>query len=168
MFGIPRPWPGVVQLDNGSLLSETDNFIICLNEAKMLKDKTGEEIRIRCIRIYTSNYKKGGKGNVEISIAGKCHDGYTGLEYKKLAPKLGFWKEWHKTRDNDYYIQHFYDEVLSHLNPEEVVLKLAELSNGRDVCLLCYEEPGEFCHRFLVSEWLNKNLGFGWIDVEEI
>lgn len=154
--------------DDGDYIFETNSFITCLNKAKSMKENGEDIIRIRCMRIYTSNYKKGGRGTVEISIAGRCLDNYTGLEYKKLAPKFGFWKEWEKTKNNDYYIQHYYDEVLSHLNPEQVLLELAELSNGKDISLLCYEEYGEFCHRFLVADWLNENLTYNWLDVVEL
>ncbi len=156
--------------DNGDYIVETDDFITCLNYAKELKEIGKEsEIRIRCMKVYTSNYRKGSGDAVAISIAGRCPEEYSGLEYKKLAPKLKFWKEWEKTKDNEYYIQHFNAEVLFHLNPEEVLLELAELSKGKDVCLLCYEEEGEFCHRFLVTQWLNENIfDYGWQLVSEI
>ena len=29
--------------------------------------------------------------------------------------------------------------------------------NGKDIALICYEKPSDFCHRHLVAEWLNKN-----------
>lgn len=159
----------VLVYDDGDFISEFDDFTSCLNKAKEMRLLCGENmIRIRCMRVYTSNYRKGSGDAVPISIAGKCAEGYKGLEYKKLAPKIGFWKEWEKTKDNEYYIHHFYDEVLFHLNPEEVLLELAEMSNGKDICLLCYEEENEFCHRFLVARWLNENLDYGFSTVEEM
>lgn len=30
---------------------------------------------------------------------------------------------------------------------------------GPDVVLLCYEKPGQFCHRRLVAEWFEQELG---------
>lgn len=30
---------------------------------------------------------------------------------------------------------------------------------GRDVALLCWEAPGEFCHRRLLADWAARNLG---------
>lgn len=157
----------VLTYDDGDFMDEFDDFTSCLNKAKELKLICGENvIRIRCMKVYTSNYRKGSGDAVSISIAGRCPENYEGIEYKKLAPKLSFWKVWEKTRDNDYYIQHFYDEVLSCLDPEEVLVELAELSNGRDICLLCYEEEKEFCHRFLVADWLNK-LEYGFKQIRE-
>ena len=30
---------------------------------------------------------------------------------------------------------------------------------GDDFVLLCWEQPGEFCHRLVVAAWLQKELG---------
>lgn len=91
---------------------------------------------------------------IPISICGKAPDWYSGIQYKKLAPKYGFFMEWKKNHDNDYYISHFNEEVLSKLNPETVVKELLELSYNRSVALVCYEKPSDFCHRHLVADWL--------------
>lgn len=50
-----------------------------------------------------------------------------------------------------------YDEILRKLNPKSVVDKIEFLSRGKDVALCCYEVPGDFCHRHLLADWLNKN-----------
>ena len=57
---------------------------------------------------------------VPISICGKAPAWYNGLQYKKLAPKYSFFSEWKKNGDNNYYIEHFNDEVLSTLSPQTV------------------------------------------------
>lgn len=92
-----------------------------------------------------------------ISIAGKAPDFYTGIEYKKLAPKYKFFMEWKKNHDDAFYIDHYHVEVLDYLTPEKVYQELSDLSNGKDVVLLCYEKSGDFCHRHLVSDWLNQH-----------
>ena len=70
--------------------------------------------------IYTSYFaklKELEKNNIiPISICARSPDWYRGLQYKKLAPKYGFFMEWKKTHDNDYYIEHFEAEVLDGLN----------------------------------------------------
>lgn len=69
--------------------------------------------------IYTSYFAKLNKlppNVVPISICGKAPAWYNGLQYKKLAPKYSFFSEWKKNGDNNYYIEHFNDEVLSTLN----------------------------------------------------
>ena len=110
--------------------------------------------------IYTSYFGKLNKipkHIVPIAICGKSPDWYTGLWYKKLAPKYGFFMEWKKTKNNEYYIQHFNDEVLSPLNAYNTVDELYQLCGEDDIVLLCYEKPGDFCHRHLVSNWLSNN-----------
>ena len=106
------------------------------------------------------NYEE--KGLIPISICGKAPDWYNGLQYKVLAPKWGFFNEWknglHKG-NNDYYIEHFQKEVLDTLDYNSVLNQLARRSNGKldSVILLCYEKPGDFCHRHLVADWLTNN-----------
>ena len=103
-------------------------------------------------------YKKAGL--IPVSICGKAPDWYTGHQYKKLAPKLGFFVEWsvgeHKG-DNNYYIEHFKEEVLDTLRPEDVINELKQFGQLQDIILLCYEKPESFCHRHLVADWLNEN-----------
>lgn len=112
--------------------------------------------------IYTSYYAKSKKipeDIVRISIAGKAPEYYTGIQYKALAPKYGFFMEWKKNHNNDFYVKHFYSEVLDNLNPKDVYNKLHELSVGKDCVLLCYEKSDDFCHRHIVAKWLEDNLG---------
>lgn len=112
------------------------------------------------MKVYTSYYaklKKIPEDIIAISIAGKCPDFYNGIQYKKLAPKYDFFQQWKKNNDNNYYIYHFNKEVLNTLDPQVVYKELEILSNGKDVVLLCYEKPTDFCHRHLVAGWLNDN-----------
>ena len=131
--------------------------------------------------IYTTNYariKKLPNNIIPISIAAKCPNWYKGQEYKKLAPKIGFWKEWEKTKDSIYYIKEFKSQVLDKLNVNNVIIELLQkigndkgLDNLPNIALICYEpKPPEdmpyreiiktekyFCHRHLVSRWFNIN-----------
>lgn len=116
--------------------------------------------------IYTSYFAKlkelENHNIIPISICGKAPDWYKGLQYKKLAPKYGFFVEWKKNHDNDYYIKHFQSEVLDRLNATEVILDFSKMDYGfnvgeNDIALICYEKPLDFCHRHLVAEWLNQN-----------
>ena len=73
----------------------------------------------------------------------------------KLAPSWNLIKE----KDEEIYTRRYYDEVLSKLDPRQVYEEL-----GPNAILLCWEAPGEFCHRRLVAQWLSENLG---IDIPE-
>lgn len=79
---------------------------------------------------------------------------YQGRCYLKLAPKLSFWEIWHnnigkisKEENDRYYINEYWERVLSKLDPEEVY---KDLDNS---ILLCYEPNIEFCHRHIVAAW---------------
>lgn len=118
------------------------------------------------MRIFTSYFgklKKLPQGYIPVAICGKMMFPFSGLRYAKLAPKIGFFTEWKKTHDNDYYIRHFNDEVLSLLDKDTVRKEIEEMV-GKDAeaaVLMCYETPEKFCHRHLVAEWLGE-------DVEEL
>lgn len=91
---------------------------------------------------------------------------YEGDCYSKLAPKLSFWRIWHdqigkisEEENNQYYIEEYWKQVLSKLDPENVY---RELDHS---ILFCYEDHMQFCHRHIVAAWLELFLG---ITVPEI
>lgn len=113
--------------------------------------------------IYTCSYKNY-QSNLynTYSISGDCGKkvNYNGKCFKLLAPKLSFWKIWHdnigKVSEEEnirYYIQEYWNNVLSHLDTEQIY---EELDYS---ILLCYEEYPEFCHRHIVAAWLEILLG---------
>lgn len=84
-------------------------------------------------RTYSISGDRGKKANYK----GRC--------YSKLAPKLSFWKVWHDNigkipleENNRYYIEEYWNQVLSKLNPEEI---FSELDGS---ILLCYEKIQSF------------------------
>ena len=113
--------------------------------------------------IYTSYFAKLSKlpaNIIPIAICGKSPEWYKGIQYKKLAPKWSFFSIWKETHDNEYYIKHFNEEVLNPLNANDVINELYSLAGKNqdaDIVLICYEKPGDFCHRHLVADWLTRN-----------
>lgn len=125
---------------------------------------------------YFDNLKNLPSNVFPIAICGKCPDDYKGLKYPKLAPKKGFWLEWEKNKDNDFYVQHFNDEVLSNLNVEDCIAELYDLlpedvkqilyitncppweNPHYQIALVCFEKPNEFCHRNQVADWINNYM----------
>lgn len=108
---------------------------------------------------YFANVKNLPSNIIPISIAGKAPDEWSGLQYRKLAPKWSFFSVWKETHDNEYYIKCFNEQVLSQLNPQKTAYELLITTSGAKphICLVCYERPEEFCHRHLVADWLNAN-----------
>lgn len=96
------------------------------------------------------------RGLTPVCIAGYAPKDYTGARYRALAPHRVWWQEWHDKGLSEKWYQDKYDEtVLTQLNPHKVAADLQAF--GKDVVLLCYEKPSEFCHRHLIANWLNKN-----------
>lgn len=117
--------------------------------------------------IYTSyfaNIKNLPETICVVSIAGKAPDWYDGIQYKKLAPKYWFFKKYKEDSDEQFYTEAFNREVLGALEVHKVITELENLASGKDICLLCYEKPCEFCHRHLVAKWLEEKLN---IEVKE-
>lgn len=111
---------------------------------------------------YFANIK-----NIEnpLSISGKAPVWYTGPCLKILAPKYWFFLQYKNGEINaDQYTEYFIKEVLDPLNPQETLDKIIQLA-GQNATLLCYEKPGDFCHRRIVAQWLEENLN---IKVEEL
>jgi hypothetical protein len=124
--------------------------------------------------IYTSYFAKMRKfpeNFIPVAICGGIPEWYKGAWYRKPAPKYDFFQKWKQTHDNEYYIKHYNSEVLDQLNinnvlvdlqllvPEDKRAKMTEpvwLSPDVHLVLLCYEKSGDFCHRHLFSDWLNK------------
>lgn len=53
----------------------------------------------------------------------------------------------------------YQEEVLKKLSPVEIynkMINLLEKHSKKDLALLCYEKPGEICHRRFIAEWLEK------------
>ena len=96
------------------------------------------------------------KGTNGVSISAKSPSWWSGREYKKLAPKYWFLMKFKEDGDMSHYVYHYKKEVLDLLDPQEVYGEL-----GSDAVLLCYEKSNQFCHRHLVSAWLNKHLDLG-------
>ena len=104
-------------------------------------------------------YKKAGL--IPVSIALKSPDWYYGLEYKKLAPTwdiLNSWKNGVYKNDINHYTQEFKKQILDKLDINTVLHDLLNISENKlhNVILLCYEKPGDFCHRHLVADWITE------------
>ncbi|WP_099467856.1 DUF488 family protein, N3 subclade [Konateibacter massiliensis] len=115
--------------------------------------------------IYTSYFAKLKSlpdNIIPISICAKAPDWYKGLEYKKLTPSYDLLMHWKIFHDEEYYRKRFKEQVLDKLNPESVSSDLWYLCDNTmqtepDIVLMCYEKSSNFCHRHLVSDWLNEN-----------
>lgn len=62
------------------------------------------------------------------------------------------------------YTRIYTSETLSRYNPIEMYNWIVS-KHSDSAALLCYEKPGEFCHRRLVAEWLEQASN---VSIEEL
>lgn len=103
--------------------------------------------------MYTSNYAKlkkiiqAGLRPVGISIG--LPKSYTGDREVRLAPTWAMLK-----MERSDYERHFH-KILTRLNAEELYATL-----GNDAVLLCFcKHNKDWCHRRIVAEWFENQLG---------
>ncbi len=73
---------------------------------------------------------------------------YTGKNYKDLAPTYRMLKLPREEYDRQFAA------ILARLDPRKVCEDL-----GEGAVLLCWEKPGQACHRRIVAEWIETALG---------
>jgi hypothetical protein len=110
--------------------------------------------------VETSSFRKS-KGDPRcVAISASVPKDYNGRSCKKLAPPYWMVKKSKSGEMTDEEFERLFKEhVLDKLDAREVLNDI-----GDDAILLCWEKPGEFCHRTLVGEWLSIELG---IEVKE-
>ncbi|ASD90085.1 hypothetical protein LB105_004576 [Salmonella enterica] len=74
--------------------------------------------------------------------------------YNKLAPG-----SWFNSVSEAKYNELFRNEILAPLDPRRTWDELHAMTGGYEPVLLCWEKPGEFCHRHLVASWFEQELG---------
>jgi len=107
--------------------------------------------------IFTSNFKIAGHLPQAVAISRGLPRGWRGRVYRPLAPSWALVK----ISDPQQFIRLYRTQVLDRLDARQVLHDLG----GDDVVLLCWEPPGEFCHRQVVAAWLKAQLG---VVVEEL
>lgn len=114
------------------------------------------------MKIYTGNFANIKKytsiGLFPISIALSARY-FNGTIYRPLNPDRSFLND----QETDYIQK--YNQKLKILYIKDVLKDIETLSNGKDVILLCHESAGTFCHRRLVAEWIQQEVG---IEVKEL
>ena len=100
--------------------------------------------------MQTSNFRISGKNPKAVAISRGIPPWYTGARLIELAPSRVLMQ----VKDDTEYNRRYKAEVLAGLDPQDIIEALEPES-----ILLCWENPGEPCHRRLVAEWLEKELG---------
>lgn len=100
----------------------------------------------------TSNFKlyKGDKG-VAICLFPPLD--FKGEHFLLLAPdRKTFYEKKAGNITEEEYEKRYRENILSKLDPREIYERFKES------VLLCWEDPGDFCHRRIVAQWLFEEL----------
>lgn len=112
--------------------------------------------------MQTSSHSRSGKEPQAVNISRGLPRWIPGmLSYPKLAPTYPMMK-----MPIPQYLEAF-AAMLAKLDPKRTWEELHAMVNGgaidgpdlEEPILCCYEKPNEFCHRRLVAEWFERELG---------
>jgi len=118
------------------------------------------------MKIYTSYYgnmrKLDRAGILPISISLGVPGWFKGSKLSYLAPTR---KMLDPEMSEEEYIK-LYKGILGRIKVETLREDISNLTRGKDVdiALLCWEKPGDFCHRHLFAEWMKEQTGY---EIEE-
>jgi hypothetical protein len=101
--------------------------------------------------IFTSNFKIAGHLTQAVAISLGVPRGWRGARCTMLAPP----RPLIKIMDAATFIPLYRAQVLDRLDPYKIIQDLG----GDDFIMLCWEAPGEFCHRRVVAVWMEKATG---------
>ncbi|MBE6244247.1 MAG: DUF488 domain-containing protein [Bacteroidales bacterium] len=113
------------------------------------------------MKIYTSYFgnmsRLCGDNILPISVALYPPKWFMGYKFTSLAPTR-FMLCGDCSREE--YIR-MYAKILDKAGAERIVKAVEKVAGSRDVAFLCFEKPGDFCHRHLLADYLNKKLNLG-------
>ena len=114
--------------------------------------------------IYTGYYAKIKKyeevGLIPVAISGKVPDFYDGMTYPDFAPRYEMFQRWKKGEIDNFGYTEEYRKYLNTLDKGEIKQDFDSPYKCNNMILLCYEKDGEFCHRHILADWLEENMGF--------
>lgn len=102
--------------------------------------------------ITTSNFARSGRNPNAVAISIGVPRGWFGRRYFKLAPPRTMLHASKEEFDNFFY------QKLSELDAKQVYNEIVT-NFGPDSILLCWESPNIRCHRRIVAEWFESELG---------
>ena len=105
---------------------------------------------------YFANVKNLPSTIVPVSISLYSPPGWTGFEYKRLAPLSADFKRIKATGNVDGFIEDYIRHTLQPLVIKDTVQEIIRLVGSQEIALVCYEGADKFCHRHIVSHWISS------------
>ena len=123
------------------------------------------------MKVYTSyfaNLKQLEDSNIySVAICNKVPSFFQGPNIESVAPNNSILYEYKKSAQDasaqEQYKERYINEVLCayRFHPEYLIDLLTFFSSqedNKDIALVCYERPEDFCHRHILAEWLNERI----------
>jgi hypothetical protein len=105
--------------------------------------------------IFTSNFQKHQNHHNACAISRTVPADFTKRRFIELAPTWDLLSKWmDKKITKEEYKEEYTLTILNTITPEMLNRYMLERT-----ILLCWENPKEFCHRHIVSDWL-RSKGF--------
>lgn len=119
--------------------------------------------------IYTGYFAKTkdyeAAGLFPVGVAGKTPDFFKNMVWRDVAPRWDHFRRWKSGEIDDFQYTELYRSMLNKLDKEDVKHFIQELFQiSDDIIFLCYEKPGTFCHRHILADWLESEVGVGPVD----
>lgn len=106
--------------------------------------------------IYTSNYARQHTNPKAVGISCTVPVWYKGAHIKTLGPT---WEMVKASKDGRLSHEDYTTQYIELLERRIIDASLFEqMEDG--TMLLCYESPGDFCHRRILAEWVKSKTGF--------
>ena len=103
--------------------------------------------------LYTAQYRYPGRDRLDITVKGNCP---AGKLYAPTWPMVRGIQSGHLSEEE--YTGMYYNLLINRWETQgQEMLRLVEMVRDRDVTVVCFEPPGEFCHRHLLVKFLQHN-----------
>lgn len=108
---------------------------------------------------YFANLKKYKQNGLQtVSVARFNPSWYNGVSFSELSPSDKLLGDYKLAGISEEEYAERYKEEITRPSSRMMIEKLKEkaLTGTKDMVLLCYEKPDEFCHRHILAEVLNE------------
>lgn len=78
----------------------------------------------------------------------------------RLAPSQALLDAWHEGLSIEQYVTRYRAEMSLHGDLRAIFADIAKRADKKDIVLLCYERPGQFCHRHTLAHIVAERYGY--------
>ena len=110
--------------------------------------------------VQTSNYARNGSNPDAIGISCSVPQWFTGNRLPLLAPEWSMVDSIKRgLMTEKEYTMKYINLIKNRKNQEQLTAEMIYDILPENSILLCYESPGDFCHRRVLAEWIKLETG---------